>query len=546
MDAVQECVTSGINEARFIQHIRELFTTSTVALAELAQNARRANASEVRFDLCDDGRTLVVSDNGGGIDDFAKLIRIAESGWAQEVVDDEQPFGIGFMSVSFTADEVLVESKGKSIRFTPEDLVSKRPIRVMGADFIGGTRITLGGFKLGAKEAAQALRKYAAGFPIPVVLNGERLPRPYAQAMLPGEHTEIGFLYVPGVHLGDAALTWRGRCFCQGLPVNVGDFSDANRWVEEDSPVAHIDHHKFRPRVPDRDVLIDQDAAARCIDGEIRRLWIAHLDRQKRVMDAAAFAERYWQTAAWLGCLALMNDVPVLPKCALTRVEHYPRTGEASDEFLAPSEHAIGRDALACGAIGLCAPVMTNLEGDSFARMMFAREKGWLFVDALPADHWAARYVVELDNAPLAFVGLKTVATGEFSGRFVSGTVKIVDELKLMLNGETAKLSDPVALGNGDSHAATMLVPRSSRCPAAVLTQVSDYRDENESYRETDHALDEMDFENLVDILCGEPAARTLEKVLVQANVARKHNLLGARFTLAIDEAGNVSVEAAA
>ena len=79
-----------------------------------------------------------------------------------------------------------------------------------------------------------------------------------------------------------------------------------------------------------------------------------------------------------------------------------------------------------------------------------------------------------------------------------------------------------------------------------MLTQVSDYRDENESYRETDHALDEMDFENLVDILCGEPAARTLEKVLVQANVARKHNLLGARFTLAIDEAGNVSVEAAA
>jgi hypothetical protein len=49
-----------------------------------------------------------------------------------------------------------------------------------------------------------------------------------------------------------------------------------------------------------------------------------------------------------------------------------------------------------------------------------------------------------------------------------------------------------------------------------------------------------------VDILCGEPAARTLEKVLVQANVARKHNLLRARFTVAIDEAGNVSVEAAA
>ena len=108
-------ITSGVNESRFLEHLKTLFSTSTTVLAECLQNGRRAGASSVVFDYDVSESSLTITDNGCGIADFRALITVAESGWSQETMDSERPFGIGFFSVSFAAESVLGESKGKQI-----------------------------------------------------------------------------------------------------------------------------------------------------------------------------------------------------------------------------------------------------------------------------------------------------------------------------------------------------------------------------------------------------------------------------------------------
>ncbi len=48
--AQMENIVSSVNETRFLEHMRTLFSTSTTVLAELLQNGRRAGANRIDFD----------------------------------------------------------------------------------------------------------------------------------------------------------------------------------------------------------------------------------------------------------------------------------------------------------------------------------------------------------------------------------------------------------------------------------------------------------------------------------------------------------------
>ena len=146
--AQMENIVSSVNETRFLEHMRTLFSTSTTVLAELLQNGRRAGANRIDFDYDEATSSLTIMDNGCGISDFRTLITVAESGWSEETIASERPFGIGFFSVSFSAESVVVESRGKKIEFSSDDLIAKRQIAVQPSSFIGGTRIALVSCKL--------------------------------------------------------------------------------------------------------------------------------------------------------------------------------------------------------------------------------------------------------------------------------------------------------------------------------------------------------------------------------------------------------------
>lgn len=534
-------ITSGVNEANFITHLRELFSTSKVVLAELMQNARRAGATKVFFNFVEGN--LIVTDDGCGIDDFQKLIVVAESGWSDEIMASEQPFGIGFSSVSFSADSIIVESKGKRITFSSEDLIAKRPIAINQSAFIGGTRITLMGFKVSEQDAIKSLRLFAMGFPIEVIAGGEALERPHAIDALKGAHTDVGFIHVPGIHGEAEAYSRRAWLYCQGLPVKAGSLtSDYDRGPS--TPVIHINHQRYKPRVPDRDVLVDANRADDALTGAIQALWRMHLIEEKSRLAPEVFAERYWHIAKTLGCREIFNDVPVLPPKALSYQADYPVIYDGNESKIAPYKKHLTRDQVETGQVRLCYVPDEDLNHDSFARILFAQAKEFVYVEeALSEGHWALPHIVDLDEGELQISG-ETLAEGHFNGHWTGGAVKLMKEMVVTLNGESATLSDPVAVAEGpEDWSVTFLVPQGVDSAAYVLRQASTYRDENEDFQELAHDQDYDDFNNLVAILAGEKPEATLTKCLREAGVKTKSNLRGKRFSVAFDAEGNYTVE---
>jgi hypothetical protein len=536
-------ITSGVNEGRFIAHLRELFSSSTVALSELAQNARRAQATKVVFDLSEDGRTLVVTDNGIGIDDFQKLIVVAESGWSDELMADEQPFGIGFASVSFCAESVLVESKGKSVSFTTEDLVAKRPIPVSTASFIGGTRLTLSGFKVDINKAKEALRSIAKGFPIPVVVNGEELPRPHAKALLQGEETAIGFVRVPGVHSDKLdAFEFKGHVYCQGLPVKAGEFTRSHH-RSEDSVVLHIDHHQFKPRCPDRDSLIDADVASQRITDLLKALMREHLNRLKGALSSDDFANSYWKIATSINALDIMNDVPVLPRSVMWVITESLRQSCDGGNCWGMAKYSVTRAQVETGEVVLFdQDLCDEFEADNFARMAFVSAKDWHQCDPLPKGHWANAHIKEIDKLDCV-IGGKIIAEGYFDGDYVSGGTSIVEDLSVTMAGETVLLTESIAIDMTEGVFDGLLVPVNCEYPSSVLLQASTYTSgDGDHYEESSHDADIREFNNFIAMLRGESPEKTLEKCLRSSSVHSRTNLRGKAFSVVFDQAGKFSV----
>lgn len=94
-------VAMKVNQANLVKSLRFSFTHKTTVLGELLQNARRAQATLVEFSFCPETKVLQVSDDGCGIESIETLLTVAESGWDAELVAQEHPFGVGFLSALF-------------------------------------------------------------------------------------------------------------------------------------------------------------------------------------------------------------------------------------------------------------------------------------------------------------------------------------------------------------------------------------------------------------------------------------------------------------
>lgn len=540
---VLETVTAGINETRFLAHMGTLFSTSTVVVAELMQNARRAGATGVDFEFVGED-VLVVTDDGCGIEDFAKLIVVAESNWSPDVMASDDPFGIGFASAVFAAASLRVESKGRAIELVASDMIEKRPVGIVGADFIGGTRITLSGLKPSRHDLEAAIARYARGFPIEVRRNGEPVARLEARATLPGEQTEMGWLFVPGIHApGEARIEqnvcYLGMCYCQGLPVSAGRFTRHHDPYPLSRPVLHIDHHRYPPRVPDRDSLIDADKAGERIVDLVRDCWARYIERMKAEMLPQAFAKRFWVLARNLGRLDLMCDIDYLPPTALAVASEYPIIAIDGTTYRQP-DAGVTRQQIEAGEVTLCTPQIEDLDSDdgfAFARAMYARSKGWLFVEGLPAEHWANCHVVDLTTLPCRIAG-KVLATATFGGCYSEGRIKLMDGLQIVLGTDAVDVGEPFVLTIGQ-WGATYMVPHGTTHPSDVLSQASSYINGDDQYDEAAHDSDRRDFTNLVAVLEGEAPATTIRKCIDEGNAADRPNLVGRRFLIEIDPQGS-------
>lgn len=346
--AAADTVRAGINERNFFASMKHLFAGSFSTVGELMQNARRAGATKVCFEFHPEQSTLMVVDDGHGIRDFQKLIQLCESSWDDQTMLSDRPFGMGLFSLLFAAREITFRSCGRRLTVTLQDVIDKRALEVrtdVDAPAVG-TRIELVDLSeaLLQKQYAwppvhvlvaylaeyalyNAVRERASGFPIPVLINGFELHRPYAQAALKGEVTSIGFVQVPSIHVnpehGIGALYGRGhmKLLLQGLP--LGSMS---RGTPE--AIVHLDTTSFTARMPDRSALYDHDEACKRISDAIVQLAKDHLVRQKAALAGKEFVLRHWKDCRHYDLLHLLNDIPWIPREAVLAVHTVTATGD--------------------------------------------------------------------------------------------------------------------------------------------------------------------------------------------------------------------------
>lgn len=542
--AVQsEHITSGINERHFISSIKEMFSSSTVALGEIAQNARRAGATFVSFEYGPLDDTMVVTDNGCGVEDFSKLIVIAESGWSDETIATENPFGIGFMSVCFCARSVTVESKGKSVSFTADDLVEKRPIPVVSCGFIGGTRLTLNQVAIDHHSAHRALRRIARAFPIDVRFNGETLECLHAQKQMAGCETAVGFVSITGIHC--PRQEWlgfgvRGSVYCQGLPVRVSPFTMDNLDMSYTDIVVHVDPLIFRPRVPDRDCLIDQEKAADAIRDVVVEIVRKHLESEKAIMSAKDFSTAYWHLASSVGLVEVMNDVPYLPKHHMYTIGGPLGLNSDGISCWQKREEGVTKEEVESGKVTLIAnDLCEEFCADNFARMAVAKEDSWILIEQLPEHHWANAYLVDIDSLPCHIDATERGSTN-FYGNYVGGEIRLVDDVKVTLGSRSVIVHEAIAIDEGSRE--VLLVPMQDDSPENALYQISTYIDSNDCYDDDARVDDVRNFLNIVAALKGEAPNIILSRLLKQTIVSKIESLRGKAFRIDVDASGKYEV----
>ncbi|MEY2161563.1 MULTISPECIES: ATP-binding protein [unclassified Rhodanobacter] len=295
------------DERALFQNLREAFSPASV-YGELLQNARRAGATliEVTFD----GETLSVADNGHGIEDLQQLLLKATSEWTADVIEEDRPFGLGFLAAVYACDSIRVATRTANnsgqgfIAMTEHvlagDVVAVVPVTREEA----GTTVTLYGFKTQGVDpanreyqsarVANLLANAARGFPVPVAFNGTLLPRPHAvdDSFIT---TSIGKVRLS---LSDAL----GTIYVQGLPVEA----DRHRGS---MTVIHADR-SFRARLPDRLHLVDAAGARRRIKEGLTEAAQETLRRIKATMEPRVFLKLHAVHCATWNCKELLDDVP--------------------------------------------------------------------------------------------------------------------------------------------------------------------------------------------------------------------------------------------
>ena len=105
----------AVNERRLLAEFPAFFHSFTEMLTELTQNVYRAGGTRMAVTINYDTHEILVSDDGPGVTDPAKLFTAGESGWDDNVV---APAGLGFFALLGMAEEVVITSHTKEGSWT--------------------------------------------------------------------------------------------------------------------------------------------------------------------------------------------------------------------------------------------------------------------------------------------------------------------------------------------------------------------------------------------------------------------------------------------
>jgi len=530
-------VAMKVNQANLVRSLKFSFTNKTTVLGELMQNARRAKATQVLFEFAPETKMLRVTDNGCGIDSIETLLTVAESGWDAEVVAQEHPFGIGFLSALFACRHLTVVSKSGCISADTGDVLAFKPVTVTPVtDWDGITSLTMTGVAIDLATIQDTLKRLACGFPIPVALNEIFLDRQHAlDSGLRFVDTEIGAVYCVGAD-EPSGFCNEFEVYLQGLPI----YRSLHAYGVRNRHVLHLDSSRFYARLPDRDKLIDETDAVKRVQSVLRREIEQHLLMLKATVSATEFVLFYEIMKQW-DLLRLLNDVPVIPHHALREFDDYPNCDTDNyGTFTSKLSKPLTRSEVEAREI---VDIDESIQEFGAALYMFARQRDALiYQGGLDTGHWLHSMIRNLNDEKLSIELVNETHSALFEGDWISVYVRFCDAYRIRVGNDLVEITGD-AFYQGEEHGGDVIVPKGD-ASGYVLKQLSSYRSEYEDFQESTHESDMAAFSAFVVANTASDPAEAMQRLL--PGFSGCPALYGKSFVITLNESGRVASISAA
>ena len=555
-------VTLKVNEKRLVSNLGLAFTNSFTVITELAQNARRAKATLVNIDYDASTETLIVSDNGHGIDDFSVLLDVAQSGWEKSVKDSEKAFGIGFLSALYSAERIKVKSNRCLLVAKTEDLLNFSPVEIQNCELTEGTFVELKGVKINEKLFKP--ENLFMGFPIRVVYNGEEIARDHAiECGKSFIKTDVGVCHIKGLEDDSPkrTITRSTVFYYQGFPVGktgstLSLRSTDSRWFldrphySETDNICHVDELKYDCRLPDRDKLIDQEMVFSAFFDVYQNEWVENLKKLRNTQKGEDFV-RWYIVLNSFGLLELLNDVDVLPQEAIHVVEDYPvHRSNTEDNQTSKLGVFLTRQDIESGKYVVFEmledidPIHCNEDEEEDARLWVAAYESSRIVTIgcqLHADHWLHQYAHGYDDVKVSFSGSREPRISGSDGlwnvmlKFCNDiTLTVPDHDPIIISGDAALLKNE----EGKLH---LFVPDGCTDGEGVL-QAQSFKDEFDNYDDNQYEECREKLETFIRNDRLTSPDELLSHILSDANISSFPALLHKAFTVHISDSGSVKV----
>lgn len=535
-----------------IKNLRLSFATSTSCLAEMMQNARRSGASEIRFNLTND--TLLVCDDGCGIDDMQNLFSLTKSGWDNDVAAEDKPFGMGFLSCLFASSEVTIHSHNDIMNFKTADAIDFSSMEVKKVpEYRKGASFEMKGFSLPNDNndlenvIGLAIQDYARGFGIKVFFNDDEMGRSHALDSI------ISFTESDGTHFSLAGADGANSesfglglvVYLQGLPVYEDNFRFGSKTI------VHLNSRKHDAVMPDRNRLHDEKIIVKALREDIVRIWGEFFDTLIAEGKGDLIAQKYFAAIEYTDRMDILNQIDIIPRQLTHDVEYDPIIHSDDISLHEETNNFISRAELESDKVILV----------EFGDMGDITAAPWIFVhkvdnafflktDKLHPDHWALKKVIHVssmspynDDSPPNWT---VVANGADEPTHFTGVE--TDFLVYLCDSYTIKVEDyaltvsHLSMGFGQCHNSDVVafVVDEDKSGSSVLSQLSAYDD---SYGVVDNSKADIDakaFKRHIQMHRNKDPGRFLMEIINDSGVQKMPPLFG-DYKLSISD-GQVSV----
>ncbi|MEQ9418291.1 MAG: ATP-binding protein [Salinisphaeraceae bacterium] len=548
------CMTANV--PRLIKAQRDTFTHSYAFIAELMQNARRAGATKVDFNFDETTNVLAIEDDGHGIQSWDKLLCLAESDWNNPDIDEESPFGIGFLSALFSAQVITIRSRDGVISADTDDLLSGEAIDIETEDFFDGCLVQLCDLhrKPSATDMHYQVTRLASGFPVPVSFNGTQIERPCALANLDAIPTEIGMIRLPE---NPDKFSFRSLIYLQGLPIarmpqisyQLSGLRDipAEHEIQNQS-IIHLDPSAFRARLPDRDCLVDEKLAANAIREALKAAFRIRAEQIK-----ASRPERLTYCLDQLrdvGCHDLLNDVPYIPPGLVSPLSDQDRQLPSNiDEFdrrfcAGENEKPIPMADVVDGKLLLVAESdLSNRDEDETHPWVAQLVKlGYSRLEyGLHEDHWVNQYLLDTGAIRVdAIVPVNPKPVSRFTLDYANFDLVYCDAVRIESSLGVTLIDDALVAGEAEPYYVT------ARAHSQELGVALSYFDYDDDKVDDEYRTDCEDrFRAWMKAQAASDPTQLLHGLLETLNLAGFSDLRGRSFKLSVGGDYKLTVEAA-